>query len=377
MATPLTDLFDVRVRDLHNDAQVVGEDPLEIVTPAQKWSYAFSTPARRTVTENAFDRMVITARVTVTSGRIGVGWTLAGSDDFVVERYVTPGADRDIVLRIIGTATAGRLMFRNASPSGRSRFILHGIDAYLERPPYPVDVNHREVSGHSSESGAGVFDADLALSINQARLDFLQGLELPLQGKRVLDAGCGVGHHTPFYSSRGCTVIGIDGRTENIEIMKTRYPEVTGIVGDVQEMDLERLGPFDVVHCFGLLYHLDSPIAALRRLAAVCGEYLLLETMVCDAKAPVMVLADESDSLNQALAGLGCRPSPSFVAMTLDRLGFRHVYGTTDPPRHPDFLFDWRDSLDVRRDGNNLRCMFVASREPIQHPRLVELIRSL
>ena len=86
-----------------------------------------------------------------------------------------------------------------------------------------------------------------------------------------------------------------------------------------------------------------------------------------------MVLADEQLSANQALAGLACRPSPSFVAMTLDRLGFSHVYGTTAPPDHPDFKFESHDNRDKSRDGYNLRCMFVASRRPIGG-RLVELI---
>ena len=269
-------------------------------------------------------------------------------------------------------------MFRNVNPSGPSRFVLHGVEARLETttPPYPVAVEHRSARSDAAAtvSSPQLFDEDLAVTINRARLDFLASLELPLTGKRVLDAGCGVGRHTPFYTSRGCTVIGIDGRPENITVMNERYPEVEGIVGDLQNMDLERLGLFDIVHCFGLLYHLESPVAALRRLANVCREYLILETMVCDAKKPIVVLADESLSTNQALAGLGCRPSPSFVAMALDRLGFQHVYGTTDPPNHPDFLFEWRDTLDVTRAGCNLRCMFVASRAPIQNGRLVELI---
>ena len=79
-------------------------------------------------------------------------------------------------------------------------------------------------------------------------------------------------------------------------------------------------------------------------------------------------------SANQALAGLGCRPSPSFIAMALDRIGFAHVYGTTAPPQHPDFLFEWRNSLDVSRDGHNLRCVFIASRHPIHRPHLVDLV---
>jgi SAM-dependent methyltransferase len=222
-----------------------------------------------------------------------------------------------------------------------------------------------------------VFHDDPAVAINRARLDFLASLGLPLEGKRVLDAGCGVGHHTPFYTSRGCQVVGIDGRPENIEEMKQRYPQVEGLVGDLQTMDLDALGSFDVVHCLGLLYHTDSPVQALRRLTSVCRGQLVLETIVCDAEGEIMLLADEEGSANQALAGLGCRPSPSFVAMALNRLGFRYVYGTTRPPQHPDFQFEWRNTLDSHRDGANLRCMFVASRTPVTCDHLTLLLPAL
>jgi len=246
-------------------------------------------------------------------------------------------------------------------------------------PPYPVTVAHRDVPPDeidAPQSDHHVFEDGLAVAINRARLDFLESLNLPIAGKRILDAGCGVGHHTPFYLSRGCRVVGIDGRAENIAMMKELYPAVEGLVGDLQSLDLQSLGSFDVVHCLGLLYHLDSPVSALRKLSSVCEGYLILETMVCDAKEPMMMLADEHLSANQALAGLACRPSPSFVAMTLDRLGFPFVYGTTAPPRHPDFQFEWRDNRDITRDGRNLRCMFVASRRSISAPHLVELISS-
>ena len=246
----------------------------------------------------------------------------------------------------------------------------------MDRPPYPVTVTHRDASAIAGavQTDQHVFHDDPAVAINRARLDFLGSLDLPLEGKRVLDAGCGVGHHTPFYTSRGCHVVGIDGRPENIEEMKRRYPEVEGLVGDVQTMNLDALGSFDVVHCLGLLYHTDSPVLALRRLAGVCRGQLLLETIVCDSEQAVMLLSDEEGSANQALAGLGCRPSPAFVAMALDRLGFPYVYGTTTPPQHPDFQFEWRNNHDARRDGANLRCMFVASHTPIACDHLTLLL---
>ena len=245
----------------------------------------------------------------------------------------------------------------------------------MHRPPYPVKVTHRDTTtiAGAVDTNEHVFQDDSAVSIHRARLEFLDSLGLALEGKRVLNVGCGVGHHMPFYTSRGCHVVGIDGRPENIEEMNQRYPQVEGLVGDFQTMDLEALGSFDVVHCLGLLYQTDSPVQALRRLTSVCRGQLVLETIVCDAEGEIMLLADEEGSANQALAGLGCRPSPSFVAMALDRLGFAYVYGTTRPPQHPDFLFEWRNNRDARRDGANLRCMFVASHTPVacDHLRLL------
>jgi SAM-dependent methyltransferase len=153
--------------------------------------------------------------------------------------------------------------------------------------------------------------------------------------KRVLDVGCGVGHHSAFCTEAGAEVVGVDGRPENIAAMATLYPKVTGVVGDPQKTDLTPLGSFDIVHCFGLLYHVESPVAALRRLAAVCREQLMWRWRW---------------------------------------IGFAHVYGTTAPPDHPDFLFEWRNSLDTARDGHNLRCILVASRSALACPHLVPLI---
>ena len=135
-----------------------------------------------------------------------------------------------------------------------------------------------------------------------------------------------------------------------------------GLVGDAQDFDLTSLGTFDIVHCYELLHHLDSPVAALRRIESVCSDLLVLETIVCDSSRPLMILVDEDRSANQALAGLACRPSPSFVAMALNRVGFPFVYGARTPPSHEDFQVDWRDDMSYSRDGHNLRCIMVASR---------------
>src|SRR5258705_2438917 len=186
--------------------------------------------------------------------------------------------------------------------------------------------------------------------------------------------GAGVGYFSRYYADRDASVVAIEGRAENVAILRERVPGISAHVADVQADDLTSLGRFDIVHCFGLLYHLDSPVIALRRLHHVSDRMLLLETMVCDSSAPISILADETGAVNQALAGIGCRPSPAFIVTALNRIGFTHIYGTDTPPRHPDFSFEWRDSGDVARDGHNLRSVFVAARRPLACAGLVALI---
>jgi SAM-dependent methyltransferase len=246
----------------------------------------------------------------------------------------------------------------------------------IARLPYPVSVMRRDVGTEPTSPAGGVetFDTPAAERINEARLSHLGSLGLSLDGRRVLDVGCGVGHLAQFFVRRGCTVVAVDVRPENIESLRSRYPALEAHVLDTEREPLSRLGRFDVVFCYGLLYHLENPLAALRNMASVCDDLLLLETIVCDSDQPVLALADETLVSNQAVAGLGCRPSPSFVAMTLNRAGFPHVYGPAQPPGHPEFRFRWRGDLAFNRDGVNMRCVFVASRQSLTAPPLVELL---
>jgi SAM-dependent methyltransferase len=218
------------------------------------------------------------------------------------------------------------------------------------------------------------FDAPGALAINRARLAHLASLALPLAGKRVLDVGCGVGHLAQFFVERGCDVVCVDGRAENVAALRQRYPHLTAHVLDVEAEPLARLGVFPVVFSYGLLYHLENPVAGLRNMASACSEILLLETLICDQTEPVMRLVDESKTANQALRGFGSRPSPSFVVAVLSQVGFPFVYAPSQPPDHQDFRFRWLDSLDVERDGHPLRCIFVASRRRLETLHLVSLL---
>ncbi len=225
--------------------------------------------------------------------------------------------------------------------------------------------------------GVSVFDTEAARHINDARMSHLASLGLPIEGRSVLDVGCGVGHLAQFFVQKCCDVVCVDAREENILSLRSRYPGLSAHVLNVETDSLDRLGRFDVVFCYGLLYHLENPVAALRNIASACSELLLLETMVLDHPEPLLRIVDEpSATLSQTVASLGSRPTPSFVTMALNRIGFPFVYAPRTPPQHPDFRFQWKADLSYIREEQALRCIFIASRHGLDNPNLVPLIQN-
>jgi SAM-dependent methyltransferase len=238
---------------------------------------------------------------------------------------------------------------------------------------YPISGIPESIS--SGAAGVGVFDSPDALAINHARMGHLQSLALPIDGRTVLDVGCGVGHLAQFFVERGCKTVCVDGREENVSDLRARYPSLEAHAADVETDPLARFGMFEIVFCYGLLYHLENPVAGLRNMASVCEDLLLLETVVTDHSEPIAKLADEPNvTQNQSLGRFGVRPSPAFVAMALNRLGFPFIYAPKTPPDHPDFHFDWTNQMDWSRDGHLLRCIFVASRREIRNTALMRVL---
>ena len=54
--------------------------------------------------------------------------------------------------------------------------------------------------------------------------------------------------------------------------------EVEAVMANFMEMDLDALGTFDVVLYLGVLYHMEDPLRALRRVAAATRELAVVET---------------------------------------------------------------------------------------------------
>lgn len=209
------------------------------------------------------------------------------------------------------------------------------------------------------------FHSDHYLRHNARRLEHLASLRIPVAGLSVLEVGAGIGDHSHYYIDRGCRVTITEARPENLTYLRTRYPDCS-----VQFLDMDSPAgvegaPFDVVHCYGLLYHLSKPQQALAFLSQNTRRMLLLETCVSFGEGEEINLTGEAQSdPTQAFSGTGCRPTRAWVFGELRRL-FDHVYLPATQPCHEEFPLDW--TAPDKHEAGLQRAVFIASREPLEN----------
>jgi len=184
------------------------------------------------------------------------------------------------------------------------------------------------------------------------------------RGKRVLDLGCNAGFWSLNAIEAGCAhVVGIDARPMHVDqanlvfrakgVPQERYRFV---VGNVFAGDLETLGgPFDVVLCLGLLYHVCKPMELFERIRAVSRDVLVIDsTVLADARNIIELrhepLEDPRMSADYQLVFL---PSPSAVHDMAVASGYSCA---TLEPRFDDW-----EGCDDFRGGD--RYAFVCARE--------------
>ena len=226
--------------------------------------------------------------------------------------------------------------------------------------------NHNSIVGAVSP-----FDTEEAARINTARKsyleEFLSGLVVQGGVKRVLDVGCGYGYFSNYLKSTKLHVVAVDGRRENVAEAKNRYPDIDFHVYDIENPSCLSLGSFDLVLCFGLLYHLENPFQAIRHLYALSDPYLLIETMIAPDRSAISLLYEESPSNNQGLNYMAWMPTESGFVKMLYQAGFEGVYRSTPLPDHEQF----RPSL-LRRKA---RTVFLAMRRPQTNELIIGKMR--
>ena len=98
---------------------------------------------------------------------------------------------------------------------------------------------------------------------------------------RVVDLGCLEGGYAVEFARSGFETLGIEAREENM--IKCNYvksnlklPNLNFVKDDVR--NLSNYGKFDIVLCYGLLYHLNDPAKFINTMSNCTNKMLLLNT---------------------------------------------------------------------------------------------------
>jgi SAM-dependent methyltransferase len=215
-----------------------------------------------------------------------------------------------------------------------------------------------------------MFDLGIYTGITKSRLEHLTSLNLPLENSTVLEVGAGVGYLTSYFENLGCRVLSTDAREENNIEHRKRFPQRDVRYFDLDSQKGKEFGSFDIVFCYGTLYHLSNPGFAIENLARLTGKFFLLETCVNNTdNGSINLTRDMAFLDDQSIYGIGCKPGRDWIMAKLKR-HFPFAYITASQPANPDFPVEW----PVTEPKRNLRSIFVASRERIESPLLLEKI---
>jgi tRNA (mo5U34)-methyltransferase len=110
----------------------------------------------------------------------------------------------------------------------------------------------------------------------------LFALPQDLRGKRVLDIGAWDGWFSFESERRGATVVAVDciALDTFLEAKQLIGSSVEYVTLDVNELSARRLGRFDIVLFFGVLYHLRHPLLGLEKVVELSTDLALIESFV-------------------------------------------------------------------------------------------------
>jgi len=207
------------------------------------------------------------------------------------------------------------------------------------------------------------------LNLTMRSLEHLASLELPLHNRSVLEVGAGAGDFSGFFLDRACRVTITDVRPQLLAYLQRRYPQQ-----DIRRLDLEQPtplsgDPFEVVFCYGVLYHLRDPAKAVEFMSDCCTDLFLVSSQVTGNEDVCLTeMVEPAERLAQSYHGCGTRFTRRWLYNEIHR-HFPYVYTPRTQPAHFQFPCDW-SALDGSKPL--VRANFVASRKPLTQRLLTE-----
>lgn len=140
--------------------------------------------------------------------------------------------------------------------------------------------------------------------INPLRLDWIKSL-VSLQGKEVVDIGCGGGILTDAMARNGANALGADLATKSLKVaqlhaLEAQTPNVRYQEISAEALAAERPASFDVVTCMEMLEHVPDPSSIVRACATLVkpGGWVFFSTLNRNAKSFLFAIVGAEYVLN-------------------------------------------------------------------------------
>ena len=144
--------------------------------------------------------------------------------------------------------------------------------------------------------------------INPLRLDYIDNA-ISLNGKTVLDVGCGGGILSESMAEKGAKVTGIDLGEKALKVAQLHSLE-TGVTVDYRFISVEELAEkypasFDVVTCLEMLEHVPNPVSVVAACAKLVklGGHVFFSTINRNPKAYLFAVIGAEYVLNMLPRG--------------------------------------------------------------------------
>ena len=166
--------------------------------------------------------------------------------------------------------------------------------------------------------------------INPLRLDWIVQQAGPLEGKAILDVGCGGGILSESMARLGASVTGIDLAEKSLKVAKLHGLE-SGIAVEyktvsAEDFAAERPGHYDVVTCMEMLEHVPDPGSIVQACATLVkpGGWVFFSTLNRNPKSFLFAIVGAEYVLRMLPKGTHSYENfikPSELAATARRSG--------------------------------------------------------
>lgn len=206
-----------------------------------------------------------------------------------------------------------------------------------------------------------------AILLNEKRIQHLDSLNLDFQNKRILETGSGSnGMITQFLLSKNAKITLNDVREENIlHSMKVNHIHLDYNTWDLNKEIPSEDANFDIIICYGTLYHLTQPEEFIKNMSKICKEYIIISTCTSGKNDYETNILFEGDFPCQGLNGYGCRPGRLLIYDALKK-NFEYVYTLTTQPEHTEY------PLQFPSNNSENRNIFIGSHIKIENKHFRE-----